>query len=168
VGPAGASSPPYRCPGSSRHHRYYDPLRLPNVHLDSVSAADTLSCSSVSYLIAGRKLSAAMPGFFRFSAGRLTLAWLWTRRSFGSPRFPSYPFVHMPWSQTPAVSRTLAMAHPGLLPSANSTASAFVLHSRIYPSGPQLYIFRGSIHGLHTCSVRLQTPVTGLACGLRY
>ena len=45
--------------------------------------------------------------------------------TFGSPKFPSYPFESMPWSKTPAVTSTLAMTHQGLLPSACSTASAF-------------------------------------------
>ena len=35
----------------------------------------------------------------------------------GSPEFPDYPFVHMPRSQTPVVSRPLALARAGLLPS---------------------------------------------------
>jgi hypothetical protein len=74
-----------------------------------------------------------------------------TRRQFGSLQFPSYPFKHMPWSQTPAVPRTLAISRPGLLPSAQWIASAFILHSRTYPNGPQLYIFRGSIHSLCSC-----------------
>ena len=35
----------------------------------------------------------------------------------GSPQFPSYPFENMPWSQTPVVTRTLAITHTSLLPS---------------------------------------------------
>ena len=64
--------------------------------------------------------------------------------TFGSPKFPSYPFESMPWSQTPAVTSTLAMAHQGLLPSACSTASAFSCFHRIIHC-PRLYRFRGSI-----------------------
>ena len=30
--------------------------------------------------------------------------------TFGSPKFPSYPLKSMPWSQTPVVTSTLAMA----------------------------------------------------------
>jgi len=26
------------------------------------------------------------------------------KETFGSPKFPSYPFEHMPWSQTPVVT----------------------------------------------------------------
>ena len=40
------------------------------------------------------------------------------KETVGSPKFPSYPFEYMPCSQTPVVSRTLALAYPGLLPSA--------------------------------------------------
>src|SRR5258708_3479208 len=42
----------------------------------------------------------------------------------GSPEFPDYPFVHMPRSQTPVVSRPLALARTGLLPSDHSISSA--------------------------------------------
>jgi hypothetical protein len=35
----------------------------------------------------------------------------------GSPEFPDYPFERMPRSQTPVVSRPLALALAGLLPS---------------------------------------------------
>ena len=51
--------------------------------------------------------------------------------AFGSPKFPSYPFESMPWSKTPAVTSTLALARQGLLPSACSTASAFPCFHRV-------------------------------------
>jgi hypothetical protein len=44
----------------------------------------------------------------------------------GSPQFPSYPFENMPWSQTPMVTCTLAMARTSLLPSTKFKASAFI------------------------------------------
>jgi hypothetical protein len=53
------------------------------------------------------------------------------------------------------------------LPTA-SKGSAFIHQWRIYPNGPQLYNFRDSIQSLHPCSIRLQTPVTGLTCGFHY
>jgi hypothetical protein len=43
----------------------------------------------------------------------------------GSPKFPSYPSVCMPRSQTPVVSRTLATTRLGLLPSGACKPSAF-------------------------------------------
>src|SRR5262245_44512703 len=43
----------------------------------------------------------------------------------GSPKFPSHPSECMPRSQTPVVSWTLALSHPGLLPSGHCTPSAF-------------------------------------------
>ena len=63
----------------------------------------------------------------------------------GSPEFPDYPFAHMPRSQTPVVSRPLALARTGLLPSG-------ALHTVGFGSGcpdlsccPPLYIFRSSM-----------------------
>lgn len=46
------------------------------------------------------------------------LFWLLGGRIGGSPKFPSYPFRHMPWSRTPVVSCWLAFSSPGWLPSA--------------------------------------------------
>ena len=43
----------------------------------------------------------------------------------GPPKFPGYPFEYMPRSSTPVGSSTLALSHPGLLPSTSMTASAF-------------------------------------------
>ena len=87
----------------------------------------------------------------------------------GSPKFPSYPLEHMPWSQTPVVTRLLAIALSGLLPSDQSNSSAFTpSYLEAYPVRPQLYIFRGSIHSLHPRSIWLRTPVTGLALRLHY
>ena len=53
------------------------------------------------------------------------------KETFGSPKFPGYPFRYMPWSQTPMVSCVFAIAHTGLLPSATCRASAFSRISRI-------------------------------------
>ncbi len=50
----------------------------------------------------------------------------------GSPEFPGYPAKHMPRSQTPVVSRPLAMARTGLLPSRRVKLSAFGPVSRSY------------------------------------
>ena len=43
----------------------------------------------------------------------------------GPPEFPVYPFKHMPRSQTPVVSRPLALARAGLLLSSHWMLSAF-------------------------------------------
>ena len=51
----------------------------------------------------------------------------------GSPEFPDYPFVHMPRSQTPVVSRPLALARTGLLPCNHSIRSALGPVARTYP-----------------------------------
>jgi hypothetical protein len=50
----------------------------------------------------------------------------------GSPEFPDYPFVHMPRSQTPVVSPSLALARAGLLPSDHFISSAFDSVARTY------------------------------------
>jgi hypothetical protein len=51
----------------------------------------------------------------------------------GSPEFPGYPSERMPRSQTPVVSRPLALARTGLLPSRQCTLSAFDPVTRSYP-----------------------------------
>ncbi len=50
----------------------------------------------------------------------------------GSPEFPDYPFAHMPRSQTPVVSRPLALARTGLLPSGHWMPSALGSVARTY------------------------------------
>jgi hypothetical protein len=57
--------------------------------------------------------------------GTPTLPVILVKETFGSPKFPSYPCEHMPWSKAPVVSRTLAMSHSGLLPSNAWRSSAF-------------------------------------------
>jgi hypothetical protein len=51
----------------------------------------------------------------------------------GSPEFPDYPFERMPRSQTPVVSRPLALSQTGLLPSNGCTPSALGPVARTYP-----------------------------------
>ena len=96
VGRVGDTSPPYH-PVANSGYRYYDPLRLPNAYPGFVRSS----------------LSAPVPYPMRQAAS-------------GSPQFPSYPFENMPWSQTPVVTHTLAIAHMSLLPSTKFSASAFV------------------------------------------
>ena len=50
----------------------------------------------------------------------------------GSPEFPGYPSERMPRSQTPVVSRPLALARVGLLPSRRWIPSAFGPVARTY------------------------------------
>ena len=59
----------------------------------------------------------------------------------GSPEFPGYPFENMPRSQTPVVSRPLALARTGLLPSERCSSSAFGPVAQTYPSVHQYTIF---------------------------
>ena len=51
----------------------------------------------------------------------------------GSPEFPDYPSERMPRSQTPVVSRPLALTRTGLMPSGHWIPSAFSPVARAYP-----------------------------------
>jgi hypothetical protein len=51
----------------------------------------------------------------------------------GSPEFPGYPSERMPRSQTPVVSRLLAITRTGLLPSIGCIPSALGLVAQTYP-----------------------------------
>ena len=64
------------------------------------------------------------------------------KETVGSPKFPSYPFEYMPWSKTPVVSQSLAIAQPGLLPSAACRASAFSCNAGL--SNDHNYTFFGA------------------------
>ena len=79
----------------------------------------------------------------------------------GSPKFPSYPFEHMPRSQTPVVSRALALTHTELLPSVTQRTSAFPPYRRRYPFVHNIQIFRGSI----TQPVLSLHPASDSPCG---
>ncbi len=72
------------------------------------------------------------------------------QETFGSPKFPGYPFEYMPRSSTPVVSLILAFSYPGLLPSVKMRTSAFPALKKTsggYPwcflTCPRLYKFRG-------------------------
>jgi hypothetical protein len=88
----------------------------------------------------------------------------------GSPKFPSSPSDAMPRSQTPVGSRSLARAWAGLLPSARSTASALAvqLTPNSYPTAHNSTHFGALSRGLASCSLRLRTPLTRFARGVRY
>ena len=65
--------------------------------------------------------------------GPVTLPAIAIKETGGSPEFPGYPCEHMPRSQTPVVSRTLALARAGLLPSSHCILSALGTVARSYP-----------------------------------
>ncbi len=54
------------------------------------------------------------------------------------------------------------ITHPGLLPSTVCKASAFIRRLPDYPNDHDYTYFGAQLRGLHTCSVWLRTPVTGL------
>ncbi|MDM8524580.1 hypothetical protein QUF80_14520 [Desulfococcaceae bacterium HSG8] len=83
----------------------------------------------------------------------------------------------MPWSQTPVVSIMLAtVRHLCLLITCGTAAFRQMknvgfplpVSPEVYPHVRNYTRFGGSIQSLRPRSVRLQTPVTGLACGLRF
>jgi len=76
---------------------------------------------------------------------RYAFSGLLSRRQVALPSSQATPFELMPCSSTPVVSCSLALACPGLLPSASLTASAFPSKNWRLSYRPQLYKFRGSI-----------------------
>src|SRR5262245_36676431 len=73
----------------------------------------------------------------------------------GSPKFPSSPCADMPRSQTPVVSRALAIARPGLLPSSACKPSA----------SHHVTLFGAPSRGLPARYPRLRTAPCGEARG---
>jgi hypothetical protein len=145
VGPLDLGSPPYRSEQSD--HRYYGPLRLPNVHLGfvrcSLSAPNTLVAPLISLTGQDRApLSSARtpPLWLTGALDRIAFA----KETFGSPKFPGYPCDCMPCSQTPVVFCSLAIAQTKLLPSVVQTTSAFVRFPELILR-PPCARFRGSI-----------------------
>ena len=113
AGPLGLGSPPSR-PALTIHsgHRYYVQLRLPHAHLGSLRitlAHRYLACPlslcprscgladrTGAYRLGAGVLGQPVPLIFRHSLSNET---------YGSPKFPSYPYGYMPRSRTPVVSR---------------------------------------------------------------
>jgi len=88
----------------------------------------------------------------------------------GSPTFPSSPSDAMPRSQPPVASYVLALAYPGLLPSARSTTSALAVQLTLpsYPLVHNYTHFGAPSRGLASRSLRLRTPLTRFARGGHY
>jgi len=82
------------------------------------------------------------------------------KETVGSPKFPSYPHGYMPWSQTPVVSRILAIAHPGLLLSDTLNRVSFHLNL------PRFILMTTTIHisGLNTEPASLLPPASDSRC----
>ena len=79
----------------------------------------------------------------------------------GSPEFPGYPCEHMPRSQTPVVSRPLALAQTGLLPSRRGTLSALCPVSRTYPLSTIIHFSGFNTAACVLASPLLRTPPFG-------
>lgn len=173
----GPTSPLSRS-GKTSDHRYYDPPRLPHVRLRfvrfSLSSPDTLLCPSFVFVsptfggltdTAGTSVSGRD---FVIATGYPTPSSL-RRETYGPLKFPGCPHDCMPCSQTPVVSRTLAITRPGLPPSDHSTSSAFPLgFPKVYPNDHDYTHFGAQSHSLQSRSIRLRTPVTGFALGSHF
>jgi len=80
------------------------------------------------------------------------------KETFGSPKFPGYPCDYMPWSQTPVVSWSLAIARSELLPSVICRTSAFTLGLTRAIQNHNVQDFGAQFHSLQSRSIRLRTP----------
>ena len=76
----------------------------------------------------------------------------------GSPEFPDYPSERMPRSQTPVVSRPLALSQTGLLPSGHWIPSAFRPVARTYPLTTTIHFSELNSAACVLASPLLRTP----------
>ena len=76
----------------------------------------------------------------------------------GSPEFPDYPSERMPRSQTPVVSRLLALSQTGLLPSGHWIPSAFRPVARTYPLTTTIHFSELNSAACVLASPLLRTP----------
>ncbi len=85
------------------------------------------------------------------------------KETVGSPKFPSYPHEYMPWSQTPVVSRILAIAHPGLLLSDTMHRVSFHLKpSEAYPNDHNYTYFGAQYRACILAFPGFRLPLPGL------
>ena len=146
-------------------HRYYDPLRLPRLHLGSLrisldSRYLAFSCFR-SRRFPGGGVHPSAPGL---SCIPVCLSRCPPQGDGGPLEFPGYPCVHMPRSQTPVVSSRLAMTPQGLMPSDSYRSSAFPGSCRVILSDHKYTIFGAQSRGLHTRYTWLHTHPLGYAC----
>jgi hypothetical protein len=113
VGRLGLTSPPYRQYGGSYRHRYYDPLRLPDIHfrfLHSSLVTQYLECflSFVYFVNITTHYQAEncliTPGRIDHPGCPFPPGFYFKETS-GSPEFQDYPCEYMTWSQTPVESQ---------------------------------------------------------------
>lgn len=92
-----------------------------------------------------------MPGILPFVAGfPITFIYLSARATYGSLKFPNYPFEYMPCSKTPVETLTLAVSRQNLLPSTPLNGVGF--HSSLlgaYPMSTTKTHFGAQSHGLY-------------------
>jgi hypothetical protein len=132
-------------------HRYYDPLRLPRLHLGSLRISLDSRYLAFSYFHSFR---CPGEGDHPSAPGRFCIPVCLSRWSpqgdGGSLEFPGYPCVYMPRSKTPVVSSRLAMTPPGLMPSDSYRSSAFPISHLVILSDHEYTIFGVQSRGLYT------------------
>ncbi len=76
----------------------------------------------------------------------------------GSPEFPDYPHEPMPRSQTPVVTRLLALTQTGLLPSGRFTPSALIPVARTHSCTTIIHFSELNDAAWNLASPLLRTP----------
>ena len=150
-------------------HRYYTTLRLPTVPLGGFacrSPSRYLACFHRSWYPSrahDRMEASEHARAFRHPVPHSGTV---VKEIGGSPKFPRYPSGHMPRSQTPVVSSTLAKTCPELLPSGACKPSAFPsVHRERYPLVHDSTHVGAQSRGLRPRYTRLHTAPYGEARG---
>ncbi len=166
--PLGLSSPLSQ-PSNYFGHRYYDPLRLPRLHLRSLRLSldpGYLALSHFhSYCFPGGGDHPSAPGRFCIP---VCLSQCPPQGDGGPLEFPGCPCVYMPRSQTPVVSSRLAIASSGLLPSGMSRPSALPGSRPAILLDHGNNIFGAQSRGLYTRYTWLHTHPYRICMQVRY
>jgi len=168
AGRMGQTSPPSQPERIRSGHRYYVPLRLPPDRLRvvrfSLSFPDTLPSPSFVVCVSAFADSPQRRGLLRDAGisppGRTSSSYLSSlrRETDGSLKFPDYPRKYMPWSQTPVVSRILA-----IFVAFGTAAFRYVANRRLsLPVSRKFILMTTSIpiSGLSTDPVFLPSPAS--------
>ena len=118
------TSPPTQPQFSHRNPRYYAPLRLPLPISGRFAFAPfpipcccLRLCSTVSSGSTSSRCSSFVAGALVSPVPLISSGCFLSKETGGSPKFVSYPSMHMPRSPIPVASPTLALTGVGLLPS---------------------------------------------------
>ncbi len=134
------------------NHRYYDPLRLPKAHPESLHVVRSLSgtCACITYLFPFFRLTDRQmpPSSARYIVKPVYLesSGVFVRRQLVLPSSRATPVITCPDLRPRWCPDYLPLRNSGLLLSGCYKPSAFCLemYSKLIQK-PQLYIFRGSV-----------------------